>query len=380
MAKETKSLSDLKDSRILYEKNPPYFGYLIVLIVSGLLVCILIWSFLTPKIYIVKGNGIIESVNKNYIMSSYSGEISKMRIQNGDYIEKGELLFLIKSTDLSIQQIQIEGNIEIYKKQIKQFKKLQKSIEENINYFNAQNPDDSLYYNQFEAYKSQVAQCVIDVDAYKQYGYTDVQIEVEVKKNEGKISEIYHSTLKSIGESITNASTELESAKTQGEAIAEGQSEYKIMANTSGIVHMSADYKDGMVIQAGDAIGSIANENDTYIIKSYVNVNDVPLINTGDSVDIAVAGLVESVYGTIPGKLVRIDSDITSQQSNNGNGQSGSESEGSYFRLDIEPNVNYLVSKSGRKSNLSNGTVVEVRIKYDRINQYPVLLFMCYRT
>jgi len=345
MAKETKSLSDLKDSRILYEKNPPYFGYLIVLIVSGLLVCVLIWSFLTSKIYIVKGNGIIESVNKNYIMSSYSGEISEMRIQNGDYIEKGELLFLIKSTDLSIQQIQIEGNIEIYKKQIEQFKKLQKSIEDNINYFNAQKPDDSLYYNQFEAYKSQVAQCVIDVDAYKQYGYTDVQIEVEVKKNEGKISEIYHSTLKSIGESITNVSTELESAKIQG-----------------------------------DAIGSIANENDTYIIKSYVNVNDVPLINTGDSVDIAVAGLVESVYGTIPGKLVRIDSDITSQQSNNGNGQSGSESEGSYFRLDIEPNVNYLVSKSGRKSNLSNGTVVEVRIKYDRINQYPVLLFMCYRT
>jgi hypothetical protein len=31
----------------------------------------------------------------------------------------------------------------------------------------------------------------------------------------------------------------------QGEALSEGQSEYKITANTSGIVHMSADYKAG---------------------------------------------------------------------------------------------------------------------------------------
>lgn len=364
----TKNLSDLKDSRMLYEKKLPAFGYIIVIIVSALLVGVFIWSLLTPKVYIVKGSGVIESENKNYIMSGYSGEISEMRIQNGDYVEKGDLLFSVKSTDLNLQQIQIDGKIEIYENQIEKLKNLQKSIESNKNYFNAQNPDDSPYYNQYEAYKAQVAQCVVDVDAYKQYGYNDAQIEAEIKKNEGKISEIYHSTLKSIGESITNVTAELESTRTQGKAITEGQSEYRITASTSGIVHMGIDYKEGMVIQAGSVIGSIANENDTYIIKAYINVNDMPRVSMGDDVDIAVAGLMESVYGTIPGKLIRIDSDITSQQNNTGNGQSNAESGGTYFRLDIEPNAGYLVSNSGRKYNLSNGAAVETRIKYDEVS------------
>ena len=373
MHSQTKSLSDFSDSRILYERKLPAFGYMIVLIISALLIGILMWSIITPKIYMVKGSGVVESENKNYIMSSYSGEISEIYIRNGDYVEKDDLLFTVKSTDLNLQQIQIEGKIEIYENQIEKLKKLQKSIEENTNYFNAENLDDSSYYNQYEAYKAQIAQSVVDVDAYKEYGYNDAQIEVEIKKNEGKISEIYHSTLRSIGESITNVTAELESIRTQEDAVTKGKSEYNITASTSGVVHMSADYKEGMVIQAGSSIGSIAND-DAYVIKSYININDMPRVNTGDDVDIAVAGLMESIYGTISGKLVRIDSDITSQQSNSGNGQDNFENGGVYFRLDIEPDTGYLVSNSGRKYGLSNGTAVETRIKYDEVSYFEYFL------
>jgi multidrug resistance efflux pump len=370
---QPKSLAGLKDSRLLYEKKLPAFGYLIIALVSLLLVGVLIWSIFTPKVYIIKGSGVIESENKNYIMSGYSGEIREINIRNGDYVEKGDMLFSVKSTDLNLQQIQIEGKIEIYEKQIEQLQNLEKSIIEDNNLFDQSNPDDRQYYNQFETYKAQVAQNTIDVSQYKSYGYTDAQIEVEVKKNEAKISEIYHSTLKSVGEAITGATTELENTKTQGEAIAEGQSEYEITASTSGIVYLSTDYKQGMVIQAGSAIGSIANENDAYTIKAYINVNDMPRVNKGDDVDVTVAGLLESVYGTIPGKLVRIDSDVTTQQSNNQNGSS--ESGGaSYFRLDIEPNASYLISKSGKKFNLSNGTAVETRIKYDEVSYFGYFL------
>jgi multidrug resistance efflux pump len=372
MSTQTKSLSDLKDGKILYEKKLPAFGYMITIIVVMLLIAVLIWSLVTPKVSIIKGSGVIESENKNYIMSSYSGEIYEMKVQNGDYVEKGDLLFLVKSTDLNLQQIQIEGKIEIYEKQIAQLKKLRVCVETNNNTFDVSNPDDAAYYNQFETYKAQIAQNKIDISQYEQYGYTDAQVEIEIEKNEAKISEIYHSTLKTIGESITSATAELESTKTQGEAIAKGQSEYNVVASASGIVHMSADYKAGMVIQAGAALGSIASENDTYIVKAYINANDMPRVEEGNSVDIAVGGLMESIYGTLPGTLSRIDSDITTQQSSSQDSSSGQE--GSYFRLDIEPEYNYLVSKSGRKYNLSNGTVVETRIKYDEMSYFQYLL------
>lgn len=369
--KSIKELSDLTDSHLLYERKLPAFGYLIVLIVVGILISVLIWSLITPKVYIVKGNGIIESGNKNYIMSSYSGEIVDIKIGNGDYVEKDDLLFTVKSTDLHLQQIQIDGKIEIFEKQISGLQKLEESIKNNQNFFDTSNLDDRQYYYQYEAYEAQIAQNSIDVSAYEQYGYTDAQIEAEIQKNEGKISEIYNTTLNSIRESIDSAGAEIESLKIQSEAIAEGQSDYRITAPTNGIVYLNIDYKQGMVVQAGNAIGSIANENDTYIVKTYINVNDMPRVNIGDNVDVAISGLMESVYGTVPGQLVNIDSDITTQQSIN---EDNAENKGSYYRLDVELGVNYLISNSGRQYVLKNGTAVETRIKYDEINYFGYLL------
>lgn len=373
MPRQVRSLKDLSDSKILYDRQLPAFGYMIVVLVSALLIGILIWSLVTPKVYIVKGSGMIESTNKNYIMSAYSGAISQIKIKNGDYAEKGDLLFSIQSTDLNLQQIQIDGKIELYEKQISQFQKLQQSIQDNINYFDQNNADDLQYYNQFETYNAQIAQNAIDITTYQQYGYTDTQIQAEIKKNEGKISEIYHATLKSVEESISNAKAERDNLKIQGDAVSAGQSDYKITANTSGIIHMSTDYKEGMVIQAGTPVGSIADENDSYIVKAYINVEDMPRVNIGDSVDIVVSGLLQSVYGTIPGTLIKIDSDITSSQGSTDQDQTKSNGT-SYFRLDIQADANYLVSKSGRKYNLSNGTAVETRIKYDEVTYFKYFL------
>jgi len=267
MTKQIKDLANLKDRQILYEKDLPSFGYMLVLIILGLFFGVFIWSLITPKTYIVKGSGVVESTNKNYIMSSYSGEINEMNVSNGDYVTEDDLLFVIKSTDLNLQEIQLDGKIAIDEKQIAQLRKLDKSIRDDKNYFDENNPDDKQYFNQYETYKVQVSQNTLDIDLYKQYGYTDSQIEVEIKKNEGKISEIYYNTLKTISESINEAKIEVDNLKVQGDAISAGQSDYKITACASGIVHMSTDYKTGMVIQAGTVLGSIAAENEDYLIK-----------------------------------------------------------------------------------------------------------------
>jgi multidrug resistance efflux pump len=96
-------------------------------------------------------------------MSAYSSEIKEMNIQNGVLVEAGDVLFTVQSTDLDLQKIQVDAKIEIYKKQIDQLQKLEKSIKDNMNYFDGGNSEDAQYYNQFEAYKSQVAQNKVDV-------------------------------------------------------------------------------------------------------------------------------------------------------------------------------------------------------------------------
>ena len=89
MSKKTvKNMSELKDSRILYEKDLPPFGYILVSLIAILLIAVVIWSINTPKTYVIKSSGTVESTNKNYIMSAYTGEISQMNISEGSYVEK----------------------------------------------------------------------------------------------------------------------------------------------------------------------------------------------------------------------------------------------------------------------------------------------------
>lgn len=367
MSKQIKTMEELKDSRLLYDKNVPAFGYMILITIGLLLIGVVIWSVKTPKIYMVKSAGVIESENKNYIMSSYTGEIAELNIDEGDYVEKGDILVTIKSADLDVQNEQLEGQKKIYETQIAQYTKLVKSIQDDTNYFDETNTEDTLYYSQFLAYKSQVDQQQVDVATYKNYGYTDEQIEAELVKNQSKVTELYYSAIKTAEDSLLQGQTQLDSIQAQLDAVKTGQDNYQILANTSGIVHLMSEYKEGMVVQATAAIGSISSEEDEYIIKANVSASDGAKIKTGDKVDVAVAGLTQSVYGTVSGTVTKIDSDITTSQNEKGGSVA-------YLKMEIEPDIDYLISKEGDKVNLSNGMQVETRIQYDKVTYFNYVL------
>lgn len=364
MSKQIKTFDQLKDSRLLYEKKLPAYGYIILLTILALIIITVVWSLKTPKIYMIKSSGVIQSPNKNYVMSPFTGEIMDMKISEGVYVEEGEVLFTVKSLDLDLQSEQLNGQKEIYEKQITQLKKLVKSIEDNTNYFSTSKEEDKLYYNQYEAYQSQIAQQELDVSTYQSYGYTKEQIEAEIVKNEGKISEIYHSTLKGIQDAIQQRQNEIDGVEVQLEAVGSGQKEYHVTANATGKIHMMAEYREGMVVQAAGALASISSEKDEYIIQANVNAGDVSRVKLGDKVDIVVGGLIQSIYGTITGKVSQIDSDITMD---NENGES-------FFKVQIIPDTKYLVSKEGNKINISNGMPVETRIQYDKITYFNYVL------
>jgi hypothetical protein len=86
--RQTKTLADLKDSALLYEKTLPTFGYAILLVLLALVCAVVVWSVKTPKVYIVKSTGNVQSENKNYVMSPYSGKIASIGIAEGSELQK----------------------------------------------------------------------------------------------------------------------------------------------------------------------------------------------------------------------------------------------------------------------------------------------------
>ncbi|MDR1068204.1 MAG: HlyD family secretion protein [Clostridiales Family XIII bacterium] len=365
--KNTKTLDNLKDSALLYEKMLPPFGYVILLVLLALLAGVVIWSVNTPRVYVIKSPGNVQSVNKNYVMSPYSGEIVSIAISEGANVRKGDRLFTVKSAELDLQDTQLAAQRVIYETQIAQFGKLVRSIQQDKNLFGATDPDDTLYYSQFELYKSQVAQQSVDTGSLKAYGYTSAQIEAEVSKAESKTAEIYYAAIKAAEDQILQAQMQLDAIDAQLEAVKEGHEDYTVAANETGRIHMLTEYKEGMVVQAGSPLASIASENDRYEIIATVPASEAPLIGPGDKTTIAVSGLTQTVYGTVSGTVAEIDTDITVPQSEGTATQP-------YFRAKIALDNGYLISKSGHKVNLTNGMVVETRIEYDRVSYFHYVL------
>lgn len=300
-------------------------------------------------------------------MATYTGEITEIAVEEGSFVNEGDLVARVRSTDISLQQEQISGQIEICKVQKSQYEKLVKLIRDNTNYFDETDPDDQSYFYQFENYKSQIAQNTFDASTYQNYGYTEIQIEMLIDQNQGKVDQVYYSTLQSVSDKITELENNISNYENQLEALGSGEDAYCLYAATSGIVHMDNAYKKGMVVSAGSAIGSIANENDEYEITTYIALNDRPLIHEGDSCTIAVSGLTQSIYGTLKGTVNQIESDITTI-----NGSDGSSN--SYFKIHVIPENTYLVSKTGNKVSLSNGMSVETRVIYDEVTYFEYVM------
>ena len=358
MTTTIQNLSDLQDRRIMMDKKLPPYGYAFVILTGLFMIFLVIWSTQTNRIYVSQNSGVVQAANKTYIMSSYSGSITELNIAEGSYVNEGDLIAHIKSTDLDMQQDSIQSQLDIYKKQKSQYEKLVKSIQDDKNYFSETDIDDQPYYYQYETYKSQVAQKAFDASPYQAAGYSDEQIKALMEQNQSEVEALYYSTLQSISASLTSVQSNIDNLQSQMDALNTGANDYYIYAPTSGVIHMDTPYKVGMVLSAGTPLATVASENSDLEVVAYVTLNDRPLLHVGDPCKIAITGLSEYSYGTLTGTVTSIDSDVTASSS------------GSYYKMTITPDSTYVISNSGDKVDLSNGMSVTARVEYDKLTYF----------
>ena len=339
MTTTIQNLDDLQDRRIMMDRDVPPYGYAFVILVGLFMIFLLVWSTRTNRIYVSQNSGTVQASNKTYIMSSYSGTLTELYISEGSYVNEGDLVAHIKSTDLDMQQDNLESQLKIYQTQVDQYNKLLQCIQDDTNYFSETSVEDQPYYYQYETYKSQVEQKTFDASAYQAAGYTDAQI-------------------KTISQSITSAQSNVDNVQAQIDALNTGANDYYLYAPTSGVIHMDSPYKEGMVLSAGSPLATVASENDDLEIVAMVTVNDRPLLHVGDPCKIAITGLSEYSYGTLTGTVTAIDSDVTTSTS------------ASYYKMTIKPDSTYVVSRSGDKVDLSNGMSVTARVEYDQVTYF----------
>ena len=231
MSKRVKSLDEIRESRLLFDKNPPAFGYILITVVAIFMTIAVVWSTKASKVYTIQAQGNVTNDESNYVMCSYTGEILDCSMKEGELVKAGDVLFTVKSTDYDLQQTQLEENRQSYVEQVSQYQLLIKSIKDDTNYFDEAKAEDGLYWSLYETYKSQIDQNKVDVSTYQAYGYTDDQIQAQLETNQGKIDEVYYSAIQSAEAKIEEANLQIASIDAQLAAVTSGQDAYEVKSN-----------------------------------------------------------------------------------------------------------------------------------------------------
>ncbi len=150
------NIEDIKESKELYDKSPSKIYIISIFMFLCFLIILFIWLFYGEIDIVSKGTGIIEAnENISTIKSKVAGEIKTWNIEEGKYVEKGEVLFEINTENLEVKKIQLEKSIFELKNEINLLNKMIKSIENNKNLFKKEIESEKEYYYKYLNYQEQ---------------------------------------------------------------------------------------------------------------------------------------------------------------------------------------------------------------------------------
>ena len=353
------NLNEITDSKILYDRKPPAFMKYIILIVTALIIALLIWANKSVKTYMVKGQGLVVSENKFHIMTKGSGEIKDVFIKEGSEVKEGDVLFTTNGLESELQLEQIIAQINTYTRRIELLTLAEENATNGTNKFDPNNEEEIEFYNKLSATYIARKEFEVNKESLKSQGYDDKQIEEYAKTQKNKLNEQYYKTISEFTNEKNQYELELSKLIAQKEALEKGKEQYKVVAQKTGVIHLNTPLTSGMVLQGGTLIGTITSKTEELTIETMLHSTDRPRIHVEDEVALAIGGLLQSEYGTIPGKVISIDEDATIDN----------EKGNVFFKVKVKPDKTYLEDSKGEKVNLTLGMVAETRVKYEKISE-----------
>ena len=347
------TFSELKESKLIYDRKPPAFGIIMTLLTLIFVVGALFWAGFSTKTYVVKASALVDNENKTNIMNSVSGKVKSINVIEGQQVEDGDVILVIDSFETELQIAQIQAMVDLYDSKIKSTQRLVNFV------FDYSLSDETTHINPFNSSASETAKLYSDAETFINY-VAQQKAQVEITGEEYSQEQLDEVKTQFLTQQYTFSSLEEYSGqKAQQESqlrmYQDSLSAYTVKALQGGIIHLSSVLTEGTVLQAGTLLGNISGEDkDNLYFNAIVSATERSKLSVGSQVEIAVSGAMQTEYGTLNGEIVSIDNDVTQTE----DGQA-------YYRVKIKSDSNELCDKHGRVVQLKLGMVGECRIKYD---------------
>lgn len=151
MTKNLYNFSDLEDSQILLEKEPPKFIVWLLIIVVFSFLFIGFWLVFGKKDVFIQGIALVEkSEELGSVKSEIHGKVKEITKKNGDNIKKGEIILRIDNSDIDINNKALNKSLLSLKRKLHMLEELRRSIEKKNNLFSEKTKKSYIY--EFKSY------------------------------------------------------------------------------------------------------------------------------------------------------------------------------------------------------------------------------------
>lgn len=168
----------LKNSRIFFDKRPPKYMTFLVYFTLLILVLLIFTSSKIKKNYIVKANGQISDKNIEYVSSNVNGTIKEIKVEEGSFVKKGDLILVISNGEENIQRTEYKKILDNNKLKKELLEKYRKSLDEKTNHMMDSGIEQE-YYGKVEYY----------LDALKSENQNKEFTNEDIVKKQNKLTE-----------------------------------------------------------------------------------------------------------------------------------------------------------------------------------------------
>ena len=382
-SRETIRKDDLQlvnDLNAALQKEKHHGQFWVIMLLFAFLVVFVIWAYNSPLEEVTRGQGsIIPSSREQVIQSLDPGTIAEMRVQEGDIVEKDEVLLKLDDTRSSAILRESEAKVANLEAMLARLKAesygtaivFPVGISKDL-----QQRERAAY----EARRRAMTDAVAGLGQSKAALDQEIRItapmvkhgvvsEVELLRMQRESSDLAQQISQrkndyaaKANEELVRVESELAQAKENMAMRADPVERSEVKAPMRGIVKDIKINTVGGVVTAGQEIMTIVPLDDKLLVEAYINPRDVAFIRPGLPAVVKISAYDYAIYGGLDGKVTLISPDTLSNQ-NRATDQLKLDQNQVYYRMLVQTEGNTLRDKNGKELPIIPGMVATVDVK-----------------
>lgn len=382
-SRETIRKDDLQlvnDLNAALQKEKHHGQFWVIMLLFAFLVVFVIWAYNSPLEEVTRGQGsIIPSSREQVIQSLDPGTIAEMRVQEGDIVEKDEVLLKLDDTRSSAILRESEAKVANLEAMLARLKAesygtaivFPAGISKDL-----QQRERAAY----EARRRAMTDAVAGLGQSKAALDQEIRItapmvkhgvvsEVELLRMQRESSDLAQQISQrkndyaaKANEELVRVESELAQAKENMAMRADPVERSEVKAPMRGIVKDIKINTVGGVVTAGQEIMTIVPLDDKLLVEAYINPRDVAFIRPGLPAVVKISAYDYAIYGGLDGKVTLISPDTLSNQ-NRATDQLKLDQNQVYYRILVQTEGNTLRDKNGKELPIIPGMVATVDVK-----------------